>query len=264
MRSKTLITSVRTLPILIFLLCNFSCHAQKPEYRQGRRDSTLFLKSALSITQNGFSFIPSFSLGKPAVIFEPAIGNKRLSFEPQFRFALEGKPWSFLFIFRYKVINKRKFYLQLGGHIPTINFTNEKVVRNGVSENVMVSHRFLTVELIPNYTLSKKVTLAMYFLRGHGFDTGIHNTYFAGFRTPISNINIVGRLYMKTTPMIYYLRTDDNHGTYITNNLTVGLRNFPFSVSNIVNKAFKTSIPGKDFDWNVSLIYTIDKNYILR
>ena len=51
---------------------------------------------AVTVTNNGISFIPNFSLGKPAAIFDLSIG-RRLSFEPQFRFALEGKPWSFLF-----------------------------------------------------------------------------------------------------------------------------------------------------------------------
>ena len=36
-----------------------------------------------SVTNNGISFIPSFSLGKPAAIFEISTGKKRLSFDPQ-------------------------------------------------------------------------------------------------------------------------------------------------------------------------------------
>ncbi|MCI0611739.1 hypothetical protein L0244_01990 [bacterium] len=43
------------------------------------RDSTLFFRSAISVTQNGFSFISSFSLGKPAAILDLAIGNKRVN-----------------------------------------------------------------------------------------------------------------------------------------------------------------------------------------
>ncbi|MCU0339256.1 MAG: hypothetical protein MUE30_05180, partial [Spirosomaceae bacterium] len=63
-------------------------------------------KSTTSITNNGFSFIPAFSLGRPAAIFNLNInGGKRFSFEPEFRFALEdGRPWSFIFIWRYKLI----------------------------------------------------------------------------------------------------------------------------------------------------------------
>jgi hypothetical protein len=50
------------------------------------------VKAAVSITNNEFSFMPSFTLGKPALIINLGIGGKRLSFEPELRFALEGKP----------------------------------------------------------------------------------------------------------------------------------------------------------------------------
>jgi hypothetical protein len=227
------------------------------------RDSTLFFKSALSVTQNGFSFIPSFSLGKPAIIFEPAVGNKRLSFEPQFRFALEGKPWSFIFVYKYKLINRSKFYLQIGGHIPAIIFSTQTVQKNGVTQDVIVSQRFLAAELIPNYTLSENVSIGMYLLRGHGFDEGgIRDSYYAGLRSTITNINLTKRIFFKINPQVYYLKTDDNDGTYFTNTLTLAIRNFPLSITNIINKAIQTDIPGKDFDWNVSLVYSFDKNYV--
>ncbi|MEQ1587080.1 MAG: hypothetical protein ABL895_14430 [Cyclobacteriaceae bacterium] len=228
-----------------------------------KNDSTLFFKSALSITQNGFSFIPSFSLGKPAIIFEPSIGNKRLSFEPQFRFALEGKPWSFIFIYRYKLINRNRFYLQVGGHIPALIFSTQTVTRNGVTDDVIVSQRYLAAELTPNYTLSRNVSIGMYLLRGHGFDKGgIQDSYYAGLRSTITNINLTKQIFVKFNPQLYYLKTDDNDGVYVTNTLTLAIRNFPLSISNIVNKAIQSDIPGKDFDWNVSLIYSFDRNYI--
>lgn len=249
----------RIKPSLILIVCicfsSLSCFAQ--------RDSTLFFKSALSITQNGFSFIPSFSLGKPAIIFEPSIGNKRLSFEPQFRFALEGKPWSFIFIYKYKLVDRNRFSLHVGGHIPAIIFSTQPVSRNGVTEDAIISQRFLAIELTPNYTISKNVGIGMYFLRGHGFDAGgVKDSYYGGLRGFINNLNITERVFFKLNPQVYYLKTDNKNGVYVTNTLTLAIRNFPLSVSNIVNKALQTDIPGRDFDWNVSLVYSFDKNYV--
>jgi hypothetical protein len=60
--------------------------------------------TVVSVTAKGISTIPSFTLGKPAVIFDVAMGTRKLSFESQFRFSLEGKPWSFLFWWRYKLL----------------------------------------------------------------------------------------------------------------------------------------------------------------
>jgi hypothetical protein len=63
-------------------------------------DSTkkeFFLKGAVTFTNKGISFVPAFSLGKPAVIFDLSMGKSKLFFEPELRVSLKGKPWSYLF-----------------------------------------------------------------------------------------------------------------------------------------------------------------------
>lgn len=60
-----------------------------------------------SVTNNGISLIPSFSLGDPALIFDLKFKKGRLSFEPDMRFALEGKPWTFIFGGGTKLLKKR-------------------------------------------------------------------------------------------------------------------------------------------------------------
>ena len=230
-----------------------------------RKDSTLFFKSALSVTNNGFSFIPSFSLGKPAAILDIGVGNKRLSFEPQFRFALEGRPWSFIFIYRYKLINKDRFQLRLGGHLPAFNFINEPVTMNGVDQDAIVTKRFLAGELWPYYILNKNIAIGLYCLRGHGFDPGTtRDATFAGFQTYFTNVNFAKFLVLTFTPQVFYLKTDNDEGVYATYNLNVAVKNFPISVSNIINKSISTEIPNTDFSWNVSLVYSFSKDYKLR
>src|SRR5215203_1775900 len=62
-----------------------------------KTDSTKKLNhfgAGVSVTNYGIAFVPAFSLGKPAVIFDMSVG-RRLSFDPQFRFALRSEPfWS--------------------------------------------------------------------------------------------------------------------------------------------------------------------------
>ena len=229
------------------------------------RDSTLFFRSAISVTQNGFSFIPSFSLGKPAAILDLAIGNRRLSFEPQFRFALEGKPWSFIFIYRYKVVNRGKFQVSIGGHIPAIIFSSQSVSRNGVVDDAIISHRFLAGELLPVYTISKNISVGLYYLRGHGFqDDAVRDTNFLGLRGNFSNFKLIEPLYLQFIPQLYYLKIDNADGYYVTYTLTLAMKNFPLSISNIINKSIQTELQAKKFDWNVSLVYSFDKNYIRK
>jgi hypothetical protein len=58
---------------------------------------------SVTVTNQGISTIPSFTLGKPAAILDLAIRKGGLGFEPQFRHGLDGKPWSFLFWARYRL-----------------------------------------------------------------------------------------------------------------------------------------------------------------
>jgi len=68
---------------------------------------------------------------------------------------------------------------------------------------------------------------------------------------------------MRLNPQIYYLKMDENDGFYFNTALTLAKRNFPLSISSIINKTIQTEIPvGENLIWNVSLIYTFNKNYV--
>lgn len=45
-----------------------------------------------SITNNGISLVPGFSLGRPAALLLLSMGGERFSIDPDIRFALDGKP----------------------------------------------------------------------------------------------------------------------------------------------------------------------------
>jgi len=74
------------------------------------------LSGSVSVTNNGISIIPTFSLNKAAAVFNISAGKGRLSFEPYLGFSLEGKPWSFLFWWRYKLKQEGKFKINTGAH----------------------------------------------------------------------------------------------------------------------------------------------------
>jgi hypothetical protein len=57
---------------------------------------------------------------------------------------------------------------------------------------------------------------------------------------------------------------DADDGFYANATTTLGIHNFPVTISGIVNKAIQSDIPTKDFDWNISLVYTLDKQFVLR
>ena len=230
-----------------------------------KKDSTFFFRADLSVTNNGFSIIPAFTLGDPAAFLDMKMGSKRLSFEPQFRWALEGRPWSFVFIYRYKAIIKPKFQLSIGGHLPALNYITANVLINGIQEEVSVARRFLAAEIFPSYKFSNNISVGIYYLRGHGFQKHApQNSNFLSLQGNFNKIKLVGKTYFSFNPQIFYLKVDSNDGFYMNATTTFGVFNFPLSISSIVNKAIQSDIAAKDFDWNVSLVYTLDKTYVRK
>jgi hypothetical protein len=217
----------------------------------------------VTITNYGISFIPNFTLGKPAAIFDMSAGKGKLSFEPQFRFALTGKPWSFVFWWRYKLLSTDKFLINIGGH-PSVTFKTKTIIVDGVTSEATVANQYLAGELAPNYLLSKNASIGVYYFYGYGLDKDvIRNTHMFSLRSSFSNIKISKQLYMRFNPQVYYLRMADKDGVYFSSSLTIAKRNFPLSVSALINKTIQTEISaGKSFLWNVSLAYSFNKDYV--
>ncbi len=252
---------VRFIFVLIILFVAHFTFSQKTD---SAKNITHF-SGSVSVTNNGISLVPTFSLGKPAAIFMFSVGKGRLSFEPDLRFALEGKPWSFLFWWRYKIVQSGKFRLTAGAH-PAINFRTFRLPVNGDSSDVIVARRFLAGELTPNYILSKNVSVGFYYLFAIGFDaTTPRYGHFITVNSHISDIRLPGKLSMSVVPQFFYLKQDKSDGFYFTSSATVSRKNFPLSISSIINKTISGNIPGsKNFIWNASIIYSFNKNYVKR
>lgn len=217
---------------------------------------------AVTVTTKGISTVPNLTLGKPAAIFDMSVG-KRLSFEPQLRFALEGKPWSFLFWWRYKLVQTGKISLNIGAH-PALSFKTKTSIVDGVATENMMVYRYLAGELSPVYLLSKNVSVGTYYLYSRGIEKAItKNTNLIALRSSFSNIKISDQFFMGFYPQMYYLKMDKHEGFYFNSSLTLGKSNFPVSLSAMVNKRLKSNIPAdNDFIWNVSLRYSFNKEYV--
>lgn len=254
-------TSVRkAATFTFFLLLTVSTFSQQPDTAKG----ILQFNGAVTITNNGFSLIPAFSLGKPAAIVYLYVGGgKRFSFEPEFRYSLEGKPWSFIFIWRYKLIKKDKFQFSLGTHLPALNFISGIAVNNGTEQKIIKARRFFpVVELFPNHWINKDISVGIYYQYGYGLEKELaRHTHFISLRTNFSNIRLPGPYLLKMNPQFYYLKMDKRDGFYVTSGLTLARSGSPLSVSAAMNKALQTDIAGKGFDWNVSLVYSFNTIY---
>lgn len=246
--------------LLVFILSMLA----RSSYSQ-KTDSTKSLyqiKGAVTITNKGISLVPTFTLGKPAAIFDLSMGKKKLFFEPQLRFALEGKPWSFLFWWQYKLVNNNKVAVTVGAH-PAMNFKTEAVSVNGVSKKSIITRRYVAGELTPNYFVSKNISVGLYYLYSRCLDKdAARNTHFLTINSNFSNIKLGDQFFARFTPQFYYLNQDGRDGFYFTYTLTFAKKNFPLTIQSIINKTIQTDIPGsQNFVWNASLIYSFNKKY---
>jgi hypothetical protein len=247
--------------LLLFLLFAGICRSAAQHTDNVKAE--FHVNGAVTVTNNGISLIPTFTLGKPAAIFDLSLGKKKIFFEPQLRFGLDGKPWSFIFWWRYRLLNTGKLKISAGAH-PSLVFRTVKSEINGVVTEAIQANRYLAVELAPNYSVAKGVSVGVYYLYSHGIDRqAVRNTNFITLNSNFSNIKLGKELYARFIPQVYYLKQDKHDGLYVTSMLTLAKNNFPLSVQGMLNKTIRSDIPGsRDFVWNTSIIYSFGNTYV--
>ena len=215
-----------------------------------------FFSGSILVTNNGISLVPSLSLEKPATIFYMSMGKGRLSFNPELRFSLEGKPWSFLLWWRYKLIQGEKFKLHIGTH-PSFVFKTKIVSIDGESKNILITSRYWAGEFVPRYKVGKNIRLGIYYLYSRGLnDFAATNTHFLSLNSNFSHIKLSDQFYLKFRPQVFYLKLDERDGFYASSVVTLAKKNFPLTIAAITTKTINSTIQSKDFVWNVSLIYS--------
>ena len=258
MKYQIIILFRKAIPFVLFLTFSRSIFSQES-------DSTKRVShfgGTVTITNKGISTIPNLTLGKPAALFTMSVGRK-ISFEPEFRFALEGKPWSFIFWWRYQLYKSDKFMTRVGIN-PSVYFKTTTITTDGVPVEKIIAQRSLTGDLSPTFLLNNNISIGLYYMYIHGFEEdAAMNTQFLAIRPYFSNVKLTKQFFMRFYPQAYYLRVDANDGFYVSSTLILAKRNFPLSFSSMITIPIQTNIPtGSSTIWNVSLAYTFNKDYV--
>lgn len=246
----------KTWLFLVFIFIPFFSFSQATDSTKKIRE----FSGVVTVNNNGISLVPTFSLNRPAATLGLTMGG-RLTFEPQFWFGLDGKPWAFLFWGRYKLVSAEKFKLNIGAH-PGFLFSTLPAT-NGTPNEMIQTQRFLATEISPNYFLTKKISVGVYYLYSHGLqEDAAKNIHFLTINSNFSHIPVSKKFFIKFNPQLYYLKMDANDGFYFTSSLVLAKKDFPLAIQAIVNQAIRSNIVSNNFVWNVSLIYSFRKNYI--
>ncbi len=243
----------RAVITLLILQVVFLSYGQSKD--STRIASPIIFSGTITATNNGISLLPNFSLNKPALLFDLSLAKRRISFDPMFRFAMEGKPWTFVFWGRYKLINKKNFSMGIGAH-PSFVFKTITVASNGTSTEYLTAQRYLAWEASPTFYINKNINVGIYYLGSHGLTSDLTQyTTFITAKSTFSNINISDKLKLAISPQFYYLKQDEKDGIYVTGTVALSKANSPFSISSIVSRSIQTEIAGKDLVWNIALNY---------
>lgn len=260
MKNVCQILSLKIVVLFLFLYSFEFTYAQtidntKTEYH---------FSGSIGATNNGISVIPTFSLGKPAAIFNMSIGNQKISFEPEFRASLEGKPWNLILWWRYKFLNDDKFKFNVGAH-PALSFKTVPDDVGGIQRDIIKVNRFLAGELSFSYFLSKNTSIGSYYLYSRGIEYGTtRNTNFLTLNSSFSNIKLSDAFALRFSPQVYYLKMDAKDGVFFSSTLTLTKKNSPISVSALVNKIIKTNINTKNFVWNATIAYSFNNKFVKK
>jgi len=245
--------------LFLFLFINLvlDVSAQNNEDAQKK----LHFSGNILATNNGISLIPSFNLGRPAVAFNLSIGGEKLSFDPQFRFSMDGKPWSFILWWRYRFIQNEKFQFSVGAH-PALSFKEMDVIYDNENMHLNRVRRYLAGELAPSFKVAKKITIAPYYLFAYGVeDDLVRNTHYIALQSSFSNIEVTDQLLFGINPQVYALIMDDLTGTYFASNFSLTVKDFPISAGLMINQKINSDIASKDFIWSLSIIYSFNNKY---
>lgn len=160
-----------------------------------------YFGGVITLTNKGISSIPNLTLGKPAAIIYLSLGRK-YRFEPEFRLALNGKPWMFIFWVRHDFLNTDKFFIKARTNA-TVSFNTISVTTDNITSNILRANRTLTSDLVANYRLTKNISIGPYYMYIYGVDKyAIKNTHFIALRTGFSNIKLSEQFFMGFNPQI--------------------------------------------------------------
>jgi len=214
-----------------------------------------------SFNTNGFTPIPTFSLGRPALITNFYITKKRFSFDPQVLLSWDGKPWIVSYQFRYMAMAKKKFILRTG-FSTGLSFNTLSVTNNNITTDLMTSNRFGNLEILSNYKVSKRFSIGTYYIVGQYLEKNLPGYInFLALHTSFSKLKLSKHIVGNFSPMVYYLNQIGFDGFYTSGTVSVAHDEYPFSLSFQYNQPIKTNIvPDTGFIWNLSLAYNFRKD----
>jgi hypothetical protein len=76
----------------------------------------------------------------------------------------DGRPWSFIFIWGYKLVNQKRFQASIGTHFPAVPFRVLAYETLPKIKNTLEVSRVIPFEITPNMIINKNNSLSPFCL----------------------------------------------------------------------------------------------------
>ncbi len=210
------------------------------------------LSGMISLNSNGIAPIPSFALGKPVISLNLSIRKNRFSYDPQFSYGLDMKPWIIDNWFHYLLVKNPKFELRTG--INASMFFSEYKTPD---EEIWQGQRYAALELAGTYKISKTSSLGLMVWYDKGLDEGTITGYFINLVADKSDIAIGKHFLMGVNIQAFYTDyTDNNDGLFISPKISCASRAVPVSIFFQGIQPLISNMPDPKFQWNIGIGYS--------
>ena len=242
--------------IFLFLLPFFCLSQKKDEY---------FFKGNINLNNNGIDWVPLFSRGEPSLVANFSLGKDRFSINPLIRYELEGlQPWGFDIWWNYRIKQKGKFIFDIGAVFPGVINQRISVIDKNLPNTIL--QPWVTAIINPNfsYVFNQSFTLSLSYYEERPLKivnkAQIESNRVVILAASIRQILITDKIYLSWSPIVYSVQIEDTKaGIFSAQTINIGLLNFPFSISSVMNKPLNFGgLTGKRFDWNIGLNYSFD------
>ena len=224
-------------------------------FTKEKSDSTRYplqVSGAASLNSNGIAPVPSFALGKPAITLNLTLKKRWFSYDPQFSYGLDFRPWIMDNWFHFRIIDKTKFELRTGFNIST--FFSEYQTP---AQFVWHGQKYGTLELAGIYKFSPTSSIGLMGWYDKGFDTGTVTGYFIDVAYDKTDVPIGKHLLFAVNVQLFYIDyTGNSDGFFVSPKLALTARKLPLSIFFQGIQALSTNItPFPEFQWNIGVGY---------
>jgi hypothetical protein len=245
------------LPIFILIpALLFSKQGMTAPCLQDRTDSlrdSLVFHANVAISKIGLSPIPVQPSGYPCASASLSAKKRNWSYDPDFTFTLNAKPWMINNWIHYRLTNKKKLKICAGIN-PFLYFSSANTY---LKKQVMTTNKNLSAELFADYQLSKRWSVNIDYRYDRGFNNMVMTgNFFCASISTIQNLSASTNIRLNAHA-IYFDFPCHFQGLFSAWEITLTRKRYPLSLSLQVIQPVACKLNNAAFLWNTWLVISL-------